>query len=86
MSVAHPAMIHGLAVLLFCLDLAGGKFAPETVGFDDEAATVLIGRRGKPDLVCPPLPDEYLAAFIGMGGPGSGEIDGMRLSNEEQSR
>ena len=43
MSVAQPAMmIHGVAILLPRLDLAAGKFAPETVGFNDEAASVLI--------------------------------------------
>jgi hypothetical protein len=40
-SVAQPD-IQGLAVLLPALDLATGEFAPETVGFDDEAAAMLL--------------------------------------------
>jgi hypothetical protein len=70
--------IQGLAVLLPAVDLAAGEFAPETVGFDDGAAAKILGKRPDSDLVRPPLPDEHLAAFIGMCGPCCGQIDGTR--------
>ncbi|UPK03367.1 hypothetical protein [Bradyrhizobium sp. 170] len=37
--------VNGVPVLLPALDLAAGKFAPETIGFHDEAASVLIRQR-----------------------------------------
>src|SRR3984893_2234733 len=48
--------IHGLPVLLPRLDLAAGKFAPKLVSLDDEAASMLRGKRGEPDLARPSLP------------------------------
>ena len=43
MSVAQPAMMFTVSPSSFLrLDLAAGKFSPETVGFHDEAASVLI--------------------------------------------
>ena len=45
MSVAQPAMIFTVWPSSFLrLDLAAGKFAPETVGLDDEAAAMLSGK------------------------------------------
>ena len=39
-NVARAACddVHGVAILLLSLDLAAGKFTPETIDFNDEAA------------------------------------------------
>ena len=78
--------IHGLPVLFPRLDLAAGKFASQMVSLDDEAASMLRGKRGEPDLARPSLPDKYAAALIRVRGPCPGEVEGMRLFEKDQAR
>src|SRR5207248_3485274 len=78
--------IHGLTILFPALDLATGKFASESIGLHNEAAAVLLGHCGKPNLVCSAFPGEDLAALIRIRRPCSGEVHGMRLFNNHQAR
>jgi hypothetical protein len=74
--------IQSLAVFFPGLDLAVGEFAPEAVGLDDEAASMLLGKCREPDLFRSPLPDEYVAALIRIRGPCSGEIPAYASSRK----
>ena len=87
MSVAQPAMMFTVSPSSFlALDLAAGKFAPEAIGFNNEAASVLIRDCGELDLLRASPPDEHVRAFVRAGGPGSGEIDGACLPRIMRTR
>src|SRR6185436_12446090 len=77
--------VHGIAILLPALDLASGKFAPEAIGFHNEAAAVLIRQCGKLNLLRASPPDEHVRAFVRAAGPRSGEIDGACLFRSVQT-
>ena len=64
-NVARAACddVHGVAILLLSLDLAAGKFTPETIDFNDEAAPALCG---KLNLLRASLPDEHVGAFVAL--------------------
>jgi hypothetical protein len=46
---------------------------------------MLLGKCGEPDLACSAFPSEDVAALIRIRDPCSGQIDGMRLFNNDQA-
>ncbi|WP_160321796.1 hypothetical protein [Bradyrhizobium pachyrhizi] len=76
--------VDGLAVVLARFDLAVLELAPEAIGLGDESAAIDASEVREGQLVRPALVGEHFSALLGARGPGTREIESVRVTRQSE--